>query len=149
MIAYREMTRADISQVAEMERGIFSMPWSEQGFLEALEDPKGVYVLAIDENVEGQEKIVGYCGLYLILEEGYINQVAVAKDYRGRHIGYEMVNYMLALSKEKGMLACSLEVRVSNQTAIRLYEKCGFVSEGIRKNFYEKPAEDAMIMWKR
>ena len=83
------------------------------------------------------------------LDEGDITNVVVAKESRGKGIGTAMLLFMMEEGKKRGINAYTLEVRVSNAEAIHVYEKLGFVSEGIRKNFYDKPKEDANIMWKR
>lgn len=139
----RLMEAGDIPGVALLEKEIFTMPWSEKSFAEALKQ-KSLYLVA-----EAEGKLLGYCGCYLIMEEADVNQVAVRECARGRGIGRAL---MVRLSEELGKRkigSITLEVRKSNTAAIRLYESVGFVCEGIRKNFYEKPTEDALIMWKR
>ena len=81
--------------------------------------------------------------------EGEITNVAVAKKFRRRGIGRALMEYMLKEAELLGMESATLEVRISNTPAIRLYESLGFQGEGVRPNFYEKPKEDALIMWKR
>ena len=98
---------------------------------------------------EEDGKLLGGCGLLLIAEEGNITNVVVVPEARRRGVAMGMLTHLLAAGDREGLTAYTLEVRVSNQAAIALYEKLGFVSEGIRPNFYEKPTEDAMIMWKR
>ena len=93
-------------------------------------------------------EIAGYCGCYQSLEEAEITNIAVRRQLRGHGIGRRLLMELMRLGKEQGAFAYTLEVRVSNQAAIHLYESLGFVSFGIRKNFYEKPREDAMIMWR-
>lgn len=139
----RLMEAGDIPGVALLEKEIFTMPWSEKSFAEALEQ-KSLYLVA-----EAEGELLGYCGCYLIMEEADVNQVAVRECARGRGIGRAL---MVRLSEELGKRkigSITLEVRKSNTAAIRLYESVGFVCEGVRKNFYEKPTEDALIMWKR
>ncbi|MCI5958670.1 MAG: ribosomal protein S18-alanine N-acetyltransferase [Lachnospiraceae bacterium] len=143
-IMIRKMTMDDLDTVVEIEKECFSVPWSKQGFMDALQKTDAYYIVAVTD-----DRVVGYCGAYGVCDEADINQVAVTGNYRRSGIGERMVRQLLDGLKERGYLYTTLEVRKSNTAAIALYEKLGFVSEGIRKNFYEKPTEDAVIMWKR
>ena len=140
----RELTAEDVEAVSRIEQETFSMPWSPEDFLEMVEADYAYYYVA---EVDGE--IVGCCGIRNIAGEGEITNVVVASEYRGRGIGRALMEYMLSEAVFHGIGDCTLEVRVSNASAIRLYESLGFQSEGIRPGFYEKPKEDAMIMWKR
>ena len=140
----RRMTAADIPAVAALERQYFSVPWSEQSLNESLERPEYLFLIA-----EQEGEPVGYAGLLRVLDEGDITNIVVDERFRGRGIGYALTEALLAEGARQGICEFTLEVRVSNDRAIRLYEKLGFVREGIRRNFYEKPTEDAWIMWKR
>jgi len=138
-----EMTREDIPSVAAIERLIFSMPWSESGFLSSLLSPDTLYLCVRTD--EGQ--VIGYCGFLQSFDEADITNVAVHPDYRCRGIAYAMLNELMKRGRERDVHRYTLEVRVSNEQAVRLYDRLGFVSVGVRKNFYEKPREDAVIMW--
>lgn len=140
---YRLMTEQDIEQVAEIERKNFSMPWSEKAFMDSLKNENTIYVVACNE-----KEVVGYCGIYMSFEEGDISNVAVKKEYRRKNIAENMLSYLFSCVKQKGVIDVTLEVRETNVAAIKLYEKIGFEEVGIRKNFYEKPTENALIMWK-
>jgi len=94
-------------------------------------------------------EVVGYCGMYKVLDEGNITQVAVREDVRRQGIAGKLLQDFMQNGKDCGVNAYTLEVRVSNQSAIRLYEACGFIKECVRKDFYSAPKEDAYIMWKR
>lgn len=143
MISTRLMTESDIFQVAYIEKNIFSMPWSEKSFKDSLDNKNTLFVVALDE-----EKIIGYCGMYISFEEGNITNVAVAPAYRRKGVAKLLISKILELALQRGVTEIFLEVRVSNVAAISLYEQFNFRNAGIRKNFYEKPREDAMIMWK-
>lgn len=143
-IMIREMTVDDLDTVVEIEKECFSVPWSRQGFMDALQKTDAYYIVAVAD-----DRVVGYCGAYGVCDEADINQVAVTGDYHRSGIGERMARQLLDGLTQRGYLYTTLEVRKSNTAAIALYEKLGFVSEGIRKNFYEKPTEDAVIMWKR
>lgn len=144
MIEIRPMTEGDVAQVARIEQECFSMPWSEGAFADALGKKEYFYVVAVREDV-----VVGYCGLYQVLDEGNITQVAVRGDERRKGIARKLLQDFMQKGKQRGIESYTLEVRVSNQQAIALYEACGFVSECVRKEFYSAPVEDACIMWKR
>lgn len=144
MLQIDDMRMEDLEQVSRIEAACFSMPWSKKSFEEALCRHDAVYVAARDG-----ERIVGYCGAYVILGEADINQVAVEPLSRKKGIGRKMLETLMEKLNEAGAKAVTLEVRKSNKAAIALYESAGFVKEGIRKNFYERPVEDGLIMWKR
>ena len=143
-IIIRPLEECYVDQVCVLEEEAFSMPWQKSAFLEMIEDEKACYLVALKE-----EKVVAACGLRNILGEGEVTNVVTKEDYRGQGIGYFLLSRLLEEGKKMGVEAFTLEVRVSNSPAIHLYEKLGFSGEGIRKNFYEKPREDALIMWKR
>lgn len=143
MLTLRPMEENDLPQVAAIEASIFSQPWSEQGFLDALRQKDCLYLVAAEEG-----KILGYCGLYQSFDEADITNVAVTETERGRGVARAMLTKLLKEGKSRGIAHFTLEVRVSNAPAIHLYENLGFVSAGIRKNFYDCPREDAMIMWR-
>lgn len=138
-----EMIAEDIPKVADIEKECFSMPWSKEALLESFKQDYSYFVVAkVDDNV------AGYGGIYIVGDEAEIINIAVSGKYRGAGIGKKIVMSLLDKSNEKNAASTILEVRSSNATAIALYEKCGFEKIGIRKNFYEKPVEDAVIMWK-
>lgn len=139
-IVIEKMQTKDIPEVAGIEARVFSMPWSEQGFADALKQDT-IFVTA---KQEGQ--VVGYCGMYCSFEEGEITNVAVLPEAQNHGIGKKIISGLLKVSREKNISRIVLEVRASNTPAIRLYEEFGFQKAGIRKGFYEKPREDAAIM---
>lgn len=144
-IRIRRMTEADVPAAAALERACFSQPWSENAYRSTLADKNAVYLTAETENGE----MAGICGMLDILGEGDISNVAVAEEFRRQRIAEKMLEQLLRLGKERGITAFTLEVRASNAAAIGLYGKFGFAVEGRRKNFYEKPREDALIFWRR
>lgn len=144
MLRIREMQAADVEAASRIESEAFSMPWSARDFLEMVEADYAYYYVA---ELDGE--IAGCCGIRNMAGEGEITNVVVAASHRKKGIGRKMMEYMLERAEGNGMGNCTLEVRVSNQPAIRLYESLGFKSEGVRPGFYEKPREDALIMWKR
>lgn len=139
-IVIAKMQDKDIPEVANIEARVFSMPWSEQGFADALKQDT-IFVTAKQE-----EQVVGYCGMYCSFEEGEITNVAVLPEAQNHGIGKKIISGLLRAAQEKNISRIVLEVRVSNLPAIRLYEGFGFQKAGIRKGFYERPREDAAIM---
>ena len=137
-----------MDQVCVLEEMAFSMPWHKESFIEMIEHKDAMYLVAEEKNHPG--RVIACCGMRHIVGEGDISNVVVHPDFRKRGVAYDMLTELLSRSKKKyGITEYTLEVRCSNSGAIRLYEKLGFVNEGIRKNFYEEPVEDAIIMWKR
>lgn len=140
----RRMQEADLPAAARLEQMYFSVPWSGKQLKESLEDPGYLFLVA-----EEDEKIVGYAGLLKILDEGDITNIVIEETYRGRGLGRRLTEALLSEGMRCGLRAFTLEVRISNAAAIHVYESLGFVGEGIRRRFYERPTEDALIMWKR
>lgn len=138
------MQKIHVPAVSRLEQETFSMPWSAQDFLDMTEREGALYVAAL---YEGQP--IGVCGVINACGDGDICNVAVAKSWRQKGVGRLLLSTLMEWGKEIGIVNYTLEVRVSNAAAIRLYESLGFQSEGIRPHFYEKPSEDALIMWKR
>jgi len=146
MITIREMSLEDVDLVCVLEEMAFSMPWHKESFIEMIENKDALYLVADDE----ERGVVACCGVRSIVGEGDISNVVVHPDFRKKGIAYDMLTQLISRGeKDFGIKEFTLEVRLSNMGAIHLYEKLGFVSEGIRKNFYEEPVEDALIMWKR
>lgn len=144
MIRYRQMTPEDVSVISKLEEEAFSMPWSPEDFRQMIEKEDARYYVAEEDG-----ELLGGCGVLMIVGEGNITNVVIKPKARNRGIGTGLLQYLIEEGYREGLNAFTLEVRVSNQAAIHVYEKVGFVSEGVRPHFYEKPTEDALIMWKR
>ena len=140
----RKMQESDLEEVIKIEQASFSMPWTKEAMADSLKNENNVYLVA-----EYAGKIAGYCGMWGIAGEGQINNVAVDLPYRRKGIAYQMMQAFIKEGCKKNLTEFTLEVRESNTAAIRLYEKIGFQNEGIRKNFYDAPKENAVIMWLR
>lgn len=140
----RPLRHQDALEISIIEKDSFSMPWSQSDIEALLTHDYCKYIVC---EIDG--KIAGMCGLTDICNEGNIDNVVVAKEFRGMGIATAMLEALIEKGRNDGIIAFTLEVRVSNLVAIHLYEKLGFVSEGIRPRFYERPIEDAMIMWLR
>ena len=137
----REMLVEDLDQVMEIETALFSPPWTKEGFFTYLTRKDAMFLV-----VEEKEKIIAYCGLLMVLDEGDITNVAVHPDRQREGIGHFLMDSLIRLAEQQGVTTIHLEVRVGNDTAIRLYERMGFTRDGIRKNYYTDPVEDALLM---
>lgn len=141
MIVIRTMSERDSSAVWELEKKCFSVPWSEES-IRAMFSEKGYWNLKARDD----GSLVGYIGMKAVLDEADITNVAVDPDRRRQGIGKMLLRGLLAKAGELGIRRIFLEVRVSNTAARALYEQAGFRTVDVRKNYYEKPKEDAYIM---
>ena len=139
-----KMRKEHVEQIAEIEREAFSVPWSRDALLVECENELAHFYAALIG-----EKVVGYFGLHIIINEGYITNIAVGKSHRGQGVAKALMQKMLEISSQHNLCFLTLEVRQSNHPAISLYRRFGFSPEGLRKNFYTSPAEDAVIMTRR
>jgi ribosomal-protein-alanine N-acetyltransferase len=138
------MALEHLDQVLVIEEASYSAPWSYYAFAyELLNNNMAHYIVALS----GQT-VVGYCGMWLILDESHITNVAVHPDYRRENIGKSLMLEMIRLAAKNGAAGMTLEVRPTNTAARRLYELLGFVEKGRRKKYYTDNNEDAIIMWK-
>ena len=143
-IVIEEMKIDDIENVVEVENDCFSIPWSKESFIqEVTKNHLAVYLVA-----KFEEKAVGYIGVWKIMNEGHITNVAVHSDFRRQGIGAGLISELLSLCEEQGIDCFTLEVRETNEAAKALYEKFGFYEIGRRKGYYQDNKEDAIIMWK-
>lgn len=139
-----KMTLEHIDPIMIVENLSFKIPWSKNAFTEEISNNKFArYITAFFNGT-----IVGYAGLWKVFEEGHITNIAVHPEYRGNGIGNVLLQELILLAKNEGILSLTLEVRKSNVVAQSLYNKYGFVIEGTRKAYYADNGEDAVIMWK-
>ena len=138
-----KMTAACIDAVAAIEAEGFSHPWSKKSLEESLKKENSLFLVAVED-----EKVIGYVGMEVIVDEGYIFNVAVSADYRRRGVGYALVRELVTYSMKNSLCFITLEVRESNSAAISLYSKFGFIKAGERKNYYSDPTEAAVLMTK-
>lgn len=139
----RKMTSADIFSAAEIEKKCFVHPWSEQSFESEMSRENSVFLMAFDG-----ETPVGYVGLSSVLDEGYMGNLAVIDAYRRKGIGKTLMLELIKECQALDLAFVTLEVRASNQPAIRLYQNLGFTQVGCRKNYYKEPLEDALLLTK-
>ena len=130
MLTVRRMTQADCVKAAQLEKEIFSQPWSEQGFLDAISMEQNIFLVAEDVG-----EICGYIGMYQALDEGEITNVAVSPEKRNAGIGWKLMQAALETAKEQGISRVVLEVRVSNASAIHLYENVDLQIAVLEKDF--------------
>jgi ribosomal-protein-alanine N-acetyltransferase len=143
-IIIRGMLSKDLDQIITIEKVCFSTPWSKGSFENELKNEFAYYQCA---EIEG--KIVGYMGMWRVVDECHITNVAILPEYRKRGIAGMLIQKMVGICRSSEISAMTLEVRVSNIPAINLYKKYGFYSVGKRPNYYTRPVEDALIMWKK
>lgn len=137
------MNHRHLDPMAELEKLCFSLPWSRDMLGDELINSHAVYYVA--ETDDG--RVVGYIGMHVVLDEGYITNVATAPDYRRQGIAALLITKLIETCRDKKLIYITLEVRESNIGAQTLYRKFGFKKIGVRANYYQKPLEDAQIMF--
>ena len=144
-IIIRKMEEYDLDRIMEIEKDCFSTPWSRESFLiEITENLLARYLVAEVDGI-----VAGYAGIWMIVGEGHITNIAVETKYRQLGIGKKLVEGLITLSVAMGIGSMTLEVRETNIAAQNLYEQYGFIAQGVRPNYYQDDNEDAIIMWKK
>lgn len=133
-----------LKEILSIESLSFAVPWTKDSMEKELTNKFAQYIVIKFDNL-----VVGYGGMWLILDEGHITNIAVHPEFRKIGAGKKIVEGLISICKEKSISSLTLEVRASNYVAKNLYAKFGFIEEGIRKNYYNDNNEDAIIMWKR
>lgn len=141
MMEIRQMQLDDLEQVMEIENENFSVPWTETGFFTFLIREDTLFLVA-----QEKEEILGYCGVVMVQDEGDITNVAVKKSWQNQGVGKKLMEELVKSTEQEGVARLFLEVRASNEPALRLYRNMGFVQTGIRQNYYEEPREDGIVM---
>ena len=136
-----DVTAEHIPQIEEIERECFSRPWTAEQLSGQMRDVQHEFIAAVDDG-----RVLGYVGLMYVLDEGYISNVAVHPAARRQGIGDALIDALAAKAEELELAFLTLEVRESNTPAIALYSKHGFHPVGKRKNYYDAPKEDAVLM---
>ncbi|OYD06737.1 ribosomal protein S18-alanine N-acetyltransferase [Paludifilum halophilum] len=142
-ITFRAMVLADIPAVLKVEHASFATPWTRQAFYNELAYNQFARYIV----VEKENRVIGYCGMWMILNEAHITNIAIHPDYRGIRIGDATLDFLMDSARRLGAESMTLEVRVSNRVAQNLYKKKGFEPTGLRPRYYTDNHEDAMIMW--
>jgi len=141
----RPMQLADIPAVLDIERRSFPTPWSENAFRTELTRNDMAHYIVVCSGAA----IIGYAGMWLVLNEAHITNIAIAPSYRGRGVGSRLLMALMERARRAGINEMTLEVRVSNQAAQILYGRYGFLPKGLRRGYYTDTNEDAIVMWCR
>jgi len=141
-IFIRPMMGGDIESIARIERQSFTTCWNTQAYVTELSNPNAVYLVALYGG-----RVVGYCGLWVIMDEAHVTTIAVDPSVRGHRVGERLLVEMLLGAQRKGATRATLEVRETNDHAKRLYAKYGFTWVAIRKGYYSDNNENADIYW--
>lgn len=136
------MKEEDIDDILDISSLSFSISWSKDSYTQELTNPIARYLVGKIDN-----KVVGFVGTWIVLDEAHITNIAIHPNYRKQGIGSKLLSEFLEYCKNQGCVAFTLEVRSGNKAAKALYEKHNFRQEGIRKGYYEDNKEDAIIMW--
>lgn len=138
-----KMTSGHLDDVYIIETECFSHPWSRQSLEEELDNETSLFLVAKEEN-----EVIGYIGMSIVIDEGYIFNVAVRESYRNKGVATALINELVTYGKKNNFSFITLEVRKSNIPAISLYSKFGFLKAGERKDYYSNPKENAILMTK-
>jgi ribosomal-protein-alanine N-acetyltransferase len=145
MIEFRKLKLRDLNAVEEIERTSYPTPWSRSMFAGELAKPSSICLGAIDGE---RDELVGYLIISRYVDAWHVMNIAVAPDYRRRGIARSLMERLFEVTARDARRGYTLEVRVSNEAAIRLYEELGFKARGVRRGYYTDNREDALIMWK-
>jgi [ribosomal protein S18]-alanine N-acetyltransferase len=140
---FRYMKEEDIDQILEVEHASFATPWSREAFYNEIYNNKFAVYIVLEED----ERIIGYVGAWVVIDEAHVTNLAILPSYRGKKLGEALLRKMMTVAKDMGARSMTLEVRVTNNVAQSLYRKLGFQNGGIRKNYYTDNQEDALVMW--
>ncbi|WP_425445458.1 ribosomal protein S18-alanine N-acetyltransferase [Virgibacillus ndiopensis] len=142
-LVIRKMEATDIDNVYEVEKASFETPWTKDIFYQELIENQfaNYFVMELDN------QLIGYAGLWVVIDDAQITNIAVMPIYRGKKLGEKLFLYTMQQAIRLGANHLSLEVRTSNIVAQRMYRKFGLVPGGIRKNYYTDNQEDAIVMW--
>lgn len=146
-VAVRPMRGSDIEWVSRIERRSFPTPWNTQAYLTEIANPSACYLVATVGDPYAGGAVVGYGGMWVIMDEAHITTIAVDPDWRGNKIGDRVLAELLAAARRKNATRATLEVREHNIVAQTLYRKYGFQSAALRKGYYSDNNENAIIMW--
>lgn len=137
------MKLKDINDILKIEQESFATPWSREAFLNELTNNQFATYIVLEE----AEQVIGYCGVWVVVDEAHVTNIALLPEYRGKKLGAALLTKVMETSKQMGANKMTLEVRVSNIVAQSLYRKMGFEDGAIRKRYYSDNLEDALVMW--
>jgi ribosomal-protein-alanine N-acetyltransferase len=141
-LRFEALQESHIPAILEIEKTANSAPWSERSFKNELDHKHGVFLVGI---LQGQ--VVAYGGVWLVVDEAHVTTIAVAQEHRRQGIGQRLMIELLLKAQKNGMVCSTLEVRASNEGAIKMYEKFGYTVTATRKGYYPDNKEDAVVMW--
>jgi [ribosomal protein S18]-alanine N-acetyltransferase len=153
LVITRAVLEEDLEGILAVDQITFTNPWTREMYeWEAKRsDVSRLFVVrpAADREDEGGRPLIAYCAVWLIFDELHINNLAVHPDWRRRGVARRLLDYIIGEARAAGALAATLEVRRSNDAALKLYESLGFAVEGVRPAYYTEPVEDALVLWRR
>lgn len=144
MTVVRPFCAADVESVLALDRASFRTPWSRADFEGELTNPLALYLVA-----ELDGAVIAYAGSWIVFDECHVTNIAVSPEQRGKGVGTLLVQTLIDQAQTRGAQSFTLEVRPSNEAALALYRRFGFVKEGRRKRYYADTGEDALILWRR
>ncbi|GIP16333.1 ribosomal-protein-alanine acetyltransferase [Paenibacillus montaniterrae] len=142
-LVFRKMTLDDLPSIMKIEQDSFATPWTEEAFRNELTNNMFAQYMVME--YEGE--VIGYAGMWIIVDEAHITNVAILTPYRGQGLGKLLMAELQRTASFLGAVRMTLEVRASNEIAQRLYRRYGFVNSGVRPGYYSDNQEDAIIMW--
>jgi [ribosomal protein S18]-alanine N-acetyltransferase len=145
MIEFRKLKLRDLNAIEEIERTSYPTPWSRSMFAGELAKPSSICLGAVDGE---RDELVGYLIISRYVDAWHVMNIAIAPEYRRRGIARQLMERLFEVTARDARRGYTLEVRVSNEAAIQLYEELGFRARGVRRGYYTDNREDALIMWK-
>ncbi|MBS1705014.1 MAG: ribosomal protein S18-alanine N-acetyltransferase [Armatimonadetes bacterium] len=142
MIRFAALAEEHIPAILEIESKVNSAPWSDRSFRHEITHKDSVFLVMLSDG-----NVVGYGGIWLVVDEAHVTTIAVSSDYQNQGLGTRLMVELLERAKDAGMTCATLEVRAGNAPAIHLYEKLGFQQAAVRKGYYPDNREDAVVMW--
>jgi ribosomal-protein-alanine N-acetyltransferase len=144
----RVVTDRDLEAVLEIEAMSFTNPWTREMYLREMDNPRVSHIYLVRVETADGAAVAGFCSFWLVFDELHINNLAIHPLYRRRGIGTALLQHAMRTAAQLGARRATLEVRQSNEEARRIYERLGFETAGIRRNYYAHPTEDALILWR-
>jgi len=142
-ITFRKANLDDLDGILKVELESFTLPWSREAFYNEFVNNQFAHYFVLEHNGD----IIGYCGVWIVIDEAHITNIAISPDYRGLKLGESLMKKMMEYARLHRAYSMTLEVRVTNNIAQSLYRKLGFQDGGIRKGYYTDNHEDALVMW--
>ena len=142
-LRFEGLHEAQLPAILEIENVVNGSPWSERSFRNEIDHPHGLFRVALEDGA-----VVGYGGVWLVIDEAHVTNVAVAPAFQRRGIGRRLMIELLRAARDKGMSCATLEVRAGNAPALHLYESLGFERTAVRRGYYPDNKEDAVVMWR-